>query len=82
MCFSPGGRRFLIGISGVHVPFLDGGFLGGVLQDVNPPHGAVQQTCRGGWAPGFILPKHILFNLFWWRRETELKKMEMPFPLE
>lgn len=82
MRFSPGGRRFLIGISGVHVSSLDGGLLRGVLQDVKPPHGAVQQTCRGGGAPGFILPEHILFNLFRWRKETELKKMEMPLPFE
>lgn len=82
MLFSPGGGRFIVGISGVHVPSPHGRFLGGDLEDMKPARHTVQQTFRGGRTPGFVFPKHGLFNLFWWRRETELKKMEMPFPFE
>jgi len=45
-----------------------GGLLGGDLEDVKPPHHTVQQTFRGEQAPGFVLVKHGLLNLFWWRR--------------
>lgn len=68
MLFCPDGGRFLVRISGAHVYSLCGGLLGGDLEDV-------QQTFRRGQARGFLLSKHGVFNLFWRRRKTELKKM-------
>lgn len=62
--FSLCGERFLVGIAGIHVPSLHSGFLGGDLEDVKPPHHTGQQPFRRGWAPGFILSKHIIFSLF------------------
>lgn len=47
MLFSPGGGRFLVGISGVHVPSPHGRLLGGDLEDMKPARHTVQQTFRG-----------------------------------
>lgn len=57
--FSPGRGRFLVGISGFHVPSLHSGLLVGDVENVNLPHDALQQNSRKGWAPGSVLPKHV-----------------------
>lgn len=83
MLLSPGGGRFLVGISGVHVPSPHGGLLGGDLEDVKPAHHAVQQTFREDGHLGLSSQSMVFLTCFGGeRKQKQLKKKNMPFPFE